>query len=131
MNDAVSITVLGREYPLKLSVNAMQEIEELYGGVDKAATDLVEAKNVFERLRISIKLVSILATEGARSHNYEHPDEEKIPDLPVAIAGTVLTVADLNDVSPKIIKAFNIGMGRTIFSEPTESEDDEKNTEGA
>lgn len=123
---AVSINILGREYPLKLSVNAMQEIKKLYGGVGGAAERLQAADDIFERLQISVALVSILATEGARSRNFEHPNDEPIPDLPVDVAGTVLTIADMGEITPKLVRAMNDGMGREIFSE-----DDEKNTPGA
>lgn len=123
---ATSVTILGREYPLKLSLNAMQEIKKRYGGVDRAAEGLQGDGNIFEKLEYAIILVSILATEGARSHNYEFPTEEAIPDLTEDIAGTALTIADLGTISPKIIRAINEGMGRKVFSE-----DDEKNTPGA
>lgn len=123
---AVSINILGRDYPLKLSVNAMQKIKELYGGVGGAAERLQANGDVIERLQIAAALLSILATEGARARNYEFQNEEPLPDLPVEVTGTVLTVADLNKIIPKIVKAINEGMGREIFSE-----DDEKNTPGA
>ena len=123
---ATSVTLLGRDFPLKLSVNAMQEIKKLYGGVDRAADGLVGKGDVFQKLEYAVTLVSILATEGARSHNFEHPEDDPIPDLPVNVAGTVLTIADLKEVTPKLIKAMNEGMGREVFSE-----EDEKNTVGA
>ena len=123
---ATTYKIMNYEYPLKLSVNAMQEINKLYGGVETAAQGLTGDGNVFEKLRIAISLFSILATEGARSYNFEHPNEPPIPDLPVSIAGTVMTVADLGRVTPLIVQAMNEGLDRKVFSE-----DEGKNTEGA
>lgn len=123
---ATSITILGREYPLKYSVNAMKEIQKRYGSVERAAEGLQGERDVFEKLDYAIGLVCILATEGARSHNFEFPNEEQIPDFPADMAETILTIADLGDITPMIIKAINEGMGRTVFSE-----EGEKNTAGA
>lgn len=123
---AASVTILGREYPLKLSANAMRQISKLYGGLGRAGAALAGDDDVFDRIEISIGLLSILATEGARAHNFEHPDEERIPDLPIEVAGTVLTIVEINDMAPQIAKAINEGTKRNIVSE-----DDGKNTEGA
>ena len=123
---ATSVTILGREYPLKLSANAMQQIKKLYGGLAKAGAALAGEDEVLDKIEVSIKLISILATEGARAHNLEHPDEEKIPDMPAEIVGTVLTLPEINRMAPQIGKAINEGMERNIISE-----DDEKNIVGA
>lgn len=126
--DAVStkVTILGREYPLKLSANATRQIKKLYGGIAEAG-DALEGKNdALDPIDVSIGLVSILATEGARSHNYEHPEEERLPDLPPEVVGTVLTLPEINRMASQIAQAFAEGLERNIVSE-----DDEKNTQGA
>ena len=41
-SSTTSVTILGREYPLKLSANAMQQIKKLYGGLAKAGAFLVD-----------------------------------------------------------------------------------------
>lgn len=124
-NDAVSVKIGTRNYPLYLSTNGMQEIKERFGDVYKAADKLSDATTTtFDRLGLAVALVSILATQGARAHNFNYPDEPRIPDLPEDIAGTILTIADLGNLTTKIQQAINIGVGRTVFSMP---DDDEKN----
>lgn len=123
---ATSVKILGRDYPLKLSANAMQKIKKLYGGIGQAGAALSGENAELDNIEVSVALVSILATEGARAHNYEHPDEEKIPDLPIEVAGTVLTLAEIKDMESKIAAAISEGMKRNIVSE-----DDGKNTPGA
>ena len=125
-NKAISGMIGSREYPLKLSTNAVKEIKQRFSGVEKAINALEsESTSVFERLELTVSLVSILATHGARAYNFDHPEEPPIPDLPEETAGTILTIADLNDITPKIYAAFNEGVGRTVFSMP--DDDSEKN----
>ena len=121
-----SVTILKRNYPLKLSANAMRQIKELYGGVGHAGEALAGESDAIDKIDVAIGLLSILATEGARAHNFEYPDEPKLPDLPKEIVGTVLSLAEIDEMSPQIARAINEGMKRTIISE-----DDEKNTPGA
>lgn len=125
-SSATSVTILKRNYPLKLSANAMRQIKELYGGVGRAGEALAGENDAIDKIDVAIGLLSILATEGARAHNFEYPDEPKLPDLPKEIVGTVLTLAEIDEMSPQIARAINEGMKRTIISE-----DDEKNTPGA
>ena len=123
---ATSVTILKRNYPLKLSANAMRQIKELYGGVGKAGETLAGGSDAIDKIDVAIGLLSILATEGARAHNFEYPDEPKLPDLPKEVVGTVLSLAEIDEMSPQIARAINEGMKRTIISE-----DDGKNTPGA
>lgn len=125
-SSATSVTILKRSYPLKLSANAMRQIKELYGGVGRAGEALAGENDAIDKIDVAIGLLSILATEGARAHNFEYPDEPKLPDLPKEIVGTVLSLAEIDEMSPQIARAINEGMKRTIISE-----DDVKNTPGA
>lgn len=125
-SSATSVTILKRSYPLKLSANAMRQIKELYGGVGRAGEALAGENDAIDKIDVAIGLLSILATEGARAHNFEYPDEPKLPDLPKEVVGTVLSLAEIDEMSPQIARAINEGMKRTIISE-----DDVKNTPGA
>lgn len=125
-SSATSVTILKRSYPLKLSANAMRQIKELYGGVGRAGEALAGENDAIDKIDVAIGLLSILATEGARAHNFEYPDEPKLPDLPKEVVGTVLSLAEIDEMSPQIVRAINEGMKRTIISE-----DDVKNTPGA
>lgn len=127
MNEsATSVKILNRDYPLKLSANAMAKIKKQYGGLARAGGALAGDDDVLDKIEVSIGLLSILATEGARAYNYEHPDEPKLPDLPPEVVGTVLSLKEIDEMSPQIARAINEGMKRNIISE-----DDIKNTEGA
>lgn len=123
---ATSVTILGREYPLKLSANAMAKIKKRYGGLANAGDALSGNDRSIDNIEVLIDLLSILATEGARAYNYEHPEEPKLPDLSAEVVGTVMTLAEIEEKTPQIARAINEGMKRNIISE-----DDEKNTEGA
>lgn len=127
MNEtSTSVKILDRDYPLKLSANAMAKIKKQYGGLARAGDALAGNDDVGDKIEVSIGLLSILATEGARAYNFAHPDEPKLPDLPPEVVGTVLTLAEIDEMAPQIARAINEGMKRNIISE-----DDGKNTVGA
>ena len=127
--DAVStVNLLGREYPLKLSVNAMDEIKTRFGDLDRAVGGLAKTEDIFVRFKFAVSLVTILANHGARAFCYEHPEAPAFPALTEEIVSTILDVKDIGAIMPKVISALNDGMGREVFSMP---EDNEKNSPGA
>ena len=118
-----TIKLLGRDYPLHCGVNAMRQIKRRFGGVEELEEDL------FNKLDKSITLIAILANEGAKLHNFEHPDESKLPALDDDIVGSAVTIAMLGAIEGKLVTTMNEGVGRNVFSMP--EPDDEKNSTGA
>lgn len=124
-----TIKLLGRDYPLHCGVNAMRQIKRRFGGVEEAVEGLELEEDLFNKLDKSITLIAILANEGAKLHNFEHPDEPKLPALDDDIVGSAVTIAMLGAIEGKLVTTMNEGVGRNVFSMP--EPDDEKNSTGA
>lgn len=123
------VTILGREFPLFLSVSALEQIKDRMGGVEETAEALKAEENTLETLDKSITLLAILAKEGAVAHRFENPDAPVIIPPDEQLLHSLISIADLNRITSPLIEALNDGVGRTVFSMP--DEENEKNSAGA
>lgn len=118
----ITVTILGREFPLNLGVEAMKEIKNRFGDVDKAV-EAVESENSFEKLDQNIVMLAALIKSGVDAYNFEHLGEKPLAAPSEEILSSIITIADLSELEPKIVAAIEEGTGRNILSTP----DKEKN----
>lgn len=108
--------VLDRERHLLFSLNAIDAVQDKFGGFDRIDKALSDGKESIKNLRW---LITLLVNEGA-----DEGDEE----LTEKQVGRMIHTGNLNEVKDAVFMAFTLGnRGTTELPEATEDEDDEKN----
>lgn len=107
----IRIEIDGEEHHMLLSVKATEQINEVFGGLDKIGEQL-EGGTPMENLKKVIQLLTILINAAASSHNRKSDDkwrtvtEEELADE--------LTPGDLKDLKDAIMATLLTGAGRTL-----------------
>lgn len=118
-NGAYPITLNGKEYGLLFSLNALDAIQEKFGGYDKLH-EVFNQKNK-DWVKDTRWLFTLLINEGklADDENAELLSEEKV--------GRLINAGNLKEVQNAIFAAFATG---TAGDEKTDVENEEDDEEG-
>lgn len=111
-----AIEVGGRERHLLFSLNALDEIQDKFGGYDKLAE--VFNQDNKDWIKNTKWLLALLINEGA---------EEGEPEVTEKQVGRWIHTGNIIEVQTKMMKAFSVGTTGNI--EPRQSQDDEAETE--
>lgn len=107
---------LDKERHLLFSLNAIDEMQDRFGGFDKM-DEMLQGQESIKNLRW---LLTMLLNEGAGG------DEEELTEKEV---GKMVHAGNLNDVKTAIFKAFAVGNGGTENIAPEDDEADEEDEE--
>jgi len=115
------IELNGKTYYMLFSLNALDEIQDKFGGYDKLDTVLSDSRDMIKNIRW---LFTLLLNEG-------RPEGE--PELTEKEVGRLIHVGNLNDIKGAIFGAFAYGAtgGEETETEETSAEVDEGNTTSA
>ena len=117
----VTYKIGGSEYPLALTLGAMEKIDELCGGFENASAAF-EGKSIMETVDILVSILYILVAGGV---GYARANGERVPDVPEpALIKAQLMPKDIRTAKERVFQAMAEGMGRTVDVEP-----DPKNAE--
>ncbi len=108
--------MLDRERHLLFSLNAIDEMQDKFGGFDK----LDEVLNGMENIKNLRWLLTLLLNEGAEA------DEEPLTEKQV---GKLIHTGNFSEVKTAIFKAFSMGNRGTADPPPPDGEDDEDEDE--
>ena len=106
--------MLDKERHLLFSLNAIDEMQDKFGGFDKLA-EMLKGKDGIKNLRW---LLTVLLNEGAAD------DEEPLTEKQV---GKLIHTGNFNEVKSSIFKAFSLGNNGT--EEPPARDDEEDDGE--
>lgn len=115
------IELNGKKYYMLFSLNALDEIQDRFGGYDQLDTALADNKDMIKNIRW---LFTLLLNEGR---------DDGEPELTEKEVGRLIHVGNLNDIKGAIFNAFAFGATGGEESEKTESgsEGDEGNRTSA
>ncbi|RKM55093.1 hypothetical protein D6855_16385 [Butyrivibrio sp. CB08] len=115
------IELNGKKYHMLFSLNALDEIQDKFGGYDKLDVAMSEGKDMIKNIRW---LFTLLLNEG-------RADEE--PELTEQQVGKLIHVGNLNQIKGSIINAFAYGAtgGEETTDEAGASEGNEGNMTSA
>lgn len=108
--------VLDKERHLLFSLNAIDEMQDKFGGFDRLDT-VLSGKDSIKNLRW---LLTVLLNEGAED------DEEPLTEKQV---GKLIHTGNFAEVKTAIFKAFSMGNNGTPESPEQDGEDDEEDIE--
>ena len=115
-----TIKIGGQEYDLVLTTGATKEIAGRYGGLANLGDKMMSAENFEMAISEIVWLITILANQGIKIHNLNHPEDKK--ELLTEEMVEILTVPyELADYREAITEALNRGTARNIVSEGTNS----------
>jgi hypothetical protein len=123
-NGAYTIELKGEEYALLFSLNAMDAVQERYGGYDKIAEALrTDNPNSMKEIRW---LLTMLINEGILA------EDENALQLTETQVGRMVHTGNLRDVTAAIYASFAKGTsgGQTETEEYKEKEQEEEENEG-
>lgn len=113
---AVRLTLAGRERHLAYTVEAMFQLEELFGEVP-ALIDAVSA-NDREGFQAACRATAVLAEQGELARR--HMGYEPFPLLSPEDVAATTTPSDLPGLRSAIVSAISLGFGREIDPEDDE-----------
>ena len=108
--------VLDKERHLLFSLNAIDEMQDKFGGFDRLDT-VLSGKDSIKNLRW---LLTVLLNEGAED------DEEPLTERQV---GKLIHTGNFAEVKTAIFKAFSMGNNGTLEPPEQDGEDDEEDIE--
>jgi len=108
--------VLDKERHLLFSLNAIDEMQDKFGGFDRLDT-VLSGKDSIKNLRW---LLTVLLNEGAED------DEEPLTEKQV---GKLIHTGNFAEVKTAIFKAFSMGNNGTLEPPEQDGEDDEEDIE--
>lgn len=120
MENEAKITLGGKDYPLFMSVRAVKEISEKYGGLEQLGETMANKKDITEAIDDIIWLVTLLANQPIIINNRAHVGEEK-PLLTAEDVEYMTGLGDLNDMQNAITLAMSRGTARSIVSEQSKN----------
>lgn len=115
------IELNGKKYYMLFSLNALDEIQDRFGGYDKLDTAMSEGKDMIKNIRW---LFTLLLNEGR---------EEDEPELTEQQVGRLIHVGNLAEIKGAIFNAFAFGAtgGEETETEETAGEGDAGNMKSA
>lgn len=119
---AYPVTLNGKEYGLLFSLNALDEVQEKYGGYDKLAEVFNEKNpNLFKDTRW---LLTLLINEGllAEDESAQMLDEKKV--------GRLIHAGNLQEVQTAIFKSFAQGTAGDGEEQDEDKDETETTEEG-
>lgn len=119
---AYPVTLNGKEYGLLFSLNALDEVQEKYGGYDKLAEVFNDKNpNLFKDTRW---LLTLLINEGllAEDESAQMLDEKKV--------GRLIHAGNLQEVQTAIFKSFAQGTAGDGEEQDGDKEETETTEEG-
>lgn len=119
-NGGYPVTLNGKEYSLLFSLNALDEIQDKFGGYDKLAE--VFNENNPEWIKQTKWLLTLLINEGLLS---EDEDAKLMTETQV---GRLISVGNLQDIQNAIFSAFATGTSGN--GDLRETEGQEQDNEG-
>lgn len=117
-NGGYPVTLNGKEYSLLFSLNALDEIQNKFGGYDKLSE--VFNENNPEWIKQTKWLLTLLINEGILA------EDENATLLTEAQVGRLITIGSLQDIQNAIFAAFATGTSGDgdAKEEPGSQEDD-------
>ena len=125
MNRIVELELAGNKYPLNFSLSAAESFTERFGGLEKIA-DQFSKQTTVESMRNIKYMLAVLIREGLKYRKIQGETATEIPsfELLQEEIGTLLGIADIENLIPIIMGTFGKGSERTI-----ETENNSKNAE--
>lgn len=114
------ITLYGKEYPLFMSVRAVKEISNKFGGLEQLGETMAKKKDGIDAFDDVLWLITLLANQPILIHNRAHIGEEK-PLLTVEDVELMTGLDDLDTMQNAIIIAMSRGKSRSIVSEKSKN----------
>ncbi|MBD5128440.1 MAG: hypothetical protein HDT43_00720 [Ruminococcaceae bacterium] len=120
MENEAKITLGGKEYPLFMSVRAVKEISEKYGGLEKLGESMANNSNIMDTIDDVVWLIILLANQPIMTYNRAHIGEEK-PLLTIEDVELMAGLDDLEGMQDAILLAMSRGTSRSIVSEQSKN----------
>ena len=110
-----TIKIAGQEYPLALTLGAMEQLDEMCGGIENAAK-VFDGKKMGQIVKTLVKMPGILIRGGCDYMAAEGQDAPKAPNENAIKAG--LLPRDIPTAKTALFQAMADSMGRTVDVEP-------------
>lgn len=110
-----TIKIAGQEYPLALTLGAMEQLDEMCGGIENAAK-VFDGKKMGQIVETLVKMLGILIRGGCDYIAAEGQDAPKAPNEAAIKAG--LLPRDIPAAKTALFQAMADSMGRTVDVEP-------------
>ena len=119
-----TIDIGGIDYPLMLNLNATEQINEKFGGMEQLGDALVKPENFSAALDTVAELVVILTTQGIEYVNYFESEKLELKPLTKEAVKLLCSPYDIGKMRPILFDAIKSDASRAVTSEET----DEKNS---
>lgn len=110
-----TIKIAGQEYPLALTLGAMEQLDEMCGGIENAAK-VFDGKKMGQIVETLVKMLGILIRGGCDYLAIEGQEAPKAPTENAIKAG--LLPRDIPTAKTALFQAMADSMGRTVDVEP-------------
>lgn len=110
-----TIKIAGQEYPLALTLGAMEQLDEMCGGIENAAK-VFDGKKMGQIVETLVKMLGILIRGGCDYMAAEGQDAPKAPNDNAIKSG--LLPRDIPAAKTALFQAMADSMGRTVDVEP-------------
>ena len=110
-----TIKIAGQEYPLALTLGAMEQLDEMCGGIENAAK-VFDGKKMGQIVETLVKMLGILIRGGCDYLAIEGQEAPKAPTENAIKAG--LLPRDIPAAKTALFQAMAGSMGRTVDVEP-------------
>lgn len=118
-----TIPIGGADYPLMLNLNATEQINEKFGGMEQLGEALLKPENFSAALDTVAELVVILTTQGIEYMNYFASEKLELKPLTKEVVKLLCSPYDISKMRPILFDAIKKDTTREVRSEET----DEKN----
>ena len=113
---SAKITLGGDEYELILTTKATKEIAAHYGGLENLGEKLLKSENFELALDEIIWLITLLANQSIKIHNWKNKDDKK-DELTTEYVELLTSPLELAEYKSAITEAMFKGTARNIESE--------------
>lgn len=113
---AVRLTLAGRERYLALTVEAMFQLDELFGGTEKLLDAVMDSSR--EGFQAACRAAAVLAEQGELARRHLGYEPSPLPS-PEEVAST-MTPDGLSALKMAVSSAISLGFGREIEPESDE-----------
>lgn len=127
------INLGGKEYEMLLTTEAVMQITEHFGGVDKVGEKLANSKDLSEQVKDVLWLLTLLVNQGIRRSNLKRRLAGEtfvaVKEFEEGDIGVLTDIGDLVSLKNDLIGAMMLGLNKNIESDVPEGAEDSKNAE--
>jgi hypothetical protein len=113
------IKIGDKTYNLVLTVRAVKELAEKFGGIENFSAELKKTENYSKNIENVAFMIALLANQGELIKQLENPDKPANLLTPEAVE-LLTTPAELGEFKNAISAAIKIGLKRNVESESSQ-----------